>query len=116
MKPLVWFGGRNGPVLGFIKALPERNKKAFGHMLRDIQNGGHPAGSKQLKGFVAGVLELTSGGYRAVVVTFLPDRVSVVHAFKKDAQKGSRTRAHHIDTIRERVRMLPQGGARGHHQ
>ena len=66
-KPLIWVGSSREDLRGF----PEEVKDDIGFALREVQEGGKPAGAKPLTGYKgAGVLEIIenyrSGTYRAV--------------------------------------------------
>lgn len=118
-RELVWVGSS----LKGLRTFPEEVRQVMGFALYLAQRGGkHPA-AKPLKGFTgASVLEAVDDhegdAYRVVYSVRFPDRVYVVHAFKKKSKRGSATSRRDGELVRERLaqarlieaRILAEGG------
>lgn len=66
--------------------------------------------AKPLKGFDAGVFEISVGfrgdAFRSVYALKLGSDIWVVHAFQKKSTQGIKTPQHEIDLVRERIRRI----------
>lgn len=89
-----------------IRSWPDRAKKDLGDQMREIQAGGMPARAKRLPDVGKGAIQCKTNGYRTIVTVAIDDEVWIVHAFKKDAARGNKTRKHEMDLAKQRVEAL----------
>jgi phage-related protein len=98
-----------GDSLVRLREFPETARRSAGYQLDRIQRGLEPDDWKPMKAIGAGVRELRirdrSGAFRVIYLATLPDRVLVLHAFQKKAQ---RTAKHDIDLAARRLGELQE--------
>lgn len=113
MKFLHWIGGSKDDLF----ALPETVQRDVGYALHFAQCGDRHSSAKALKGFGgAGVLEIVENHdgdtYRAVYTVKFTEAVYVLHVFQKKSKTGSKTPAHEIRLVRDRLRQAETDHAR----
>lgn len=87
MKPVEFLGDS----LARLRDFPEAARRAAGYQIDRLQHGLEPDDWKPMKTLGPGVREVRirerSGAYRVIYLASLPDRVVVLHAFQKKAQR-----------------------------
>ena len=106
LKPLYWLGSSKRDLL----SLPGPVEDLFGYALYLAQDGRKHEQAKPLKGFgSAGVLEVVEdwdrSTYRAVYTVRFEGVVFVLHIFQKKSKRGSATRKHDVELIRDRLEV-----------
>jgi len=96
-----------GDTLFRLRDFSVSARRAAGYQLDRVQRGLEPDDWKPMQAVGAGVRELRirdrSGAFRVIYLATLPDRVVVLHAFQKKAQ---RTAKHDVDLAARRFREL----------
>lgn len=108
-RPVGWVGSSRND----IRTFPESVRHLFGRALQIVQNGGQPAGAKQLKGFDgAAVFEISadslSSTYRLIYFVLPGVAVVGLHAIRKKSRSRRQTPLHHIRLIKERLQRAEQ--------
>lgn len=69
-------------------------------------------GSKQLKGFTDGVMEIVlrhrGDAFRVVYAVQIGTDIWVIHAFQKKSTQGIKTPKHEIDLVHDRLKRLKE--------
>lgn len=103
MKPIEFIGDS----LARLRDFPVSARRAAGYQLDRVQRGLEPDDWKPMKAVGPSVRELRIrdrvGAFRVIYLATLPDRVVVLHAFQKKAQ---RTVKHDIELAAKRLREL----------
>lgn len=103
MKPIEFIGDS----LARLRDFPVSARRAAGYQLDRVQRGLEPDDWKPMKAVGPSVRELRIrdrvGAFRVIYLATLPDRVVVLHAFEKKAQ---RTVKHDIELAAKRLREL----------
>lgn len=90
-----------------MRDFPVSARRAAGYQLDRVQRGLEPDDWKPMKAVGPSVRELRIrdrvGAFRVIYLATLPDRVVVLHAFQKKAQ---RTVKHDIELAAKRLREL----------
>lgn len=113
MKALHWIGSSKDDLI----TLPKEIQRDIGYALHFAQCGNRHSSAKPLKGFSgAGVLEIVEDHdgdtYRAMYTVKLTQAVYVLHVFQKKSKTGSKTPAHEIQLIRDRLKQAEADHAR----
>ncbi|MCA3256012.1 MAG: type II toxin-antitoxin system RelE/ParE family toxin [Alphaproteobacteria bacterium] len=91
MKPITFLGDS----LARLRAFPVSARETAGYQLHRVQRGLDPADWKPMTTIGAGVREIrvrdALGAFRVIYLATLPDRVLVLHAFRKTSQATART-------------------------
>jgi phage-related protein len=99
-----------GDSLARLRDFPSTARRAAGYQLDRIQRGLAPDDWKPMPAIGPGVRELRirdrSGAFRVIYLAALADRIVVLHAFQKKAQ---RTAKQDIDLAAKRLRELRKG-------
>ncbi len=98
-----------GTSLKEIKDFPEKVRKRIGYQLYKIQQGKDPSDWKPMKGIGQGVQEIriqVKEQYRVIYIASFPDKVYVLHAFKKKTEK---TEKRDLDIARHRLKAIQLG-------
>lgn len=85
-KDIIW----HGDSLESVKTFPFRIRRAVGTELRRLQQGLEPTNWKPMKSIGLGVREVRvniDGAFRVIYVMARPDRIHVLHAFRKKTQR-----------------------------
>lgn len=102
-KPVEFRGGS----LSDLRAFPLPARREAGHQLDQVQLGHEPDDWKPMPGIGAGVQEIrirdATGVYRVIYVAKFSSAVYVLHCFKKQTQKTSKT---DLDLAERRYRDL----------
>lgn len=102
-----------GDSLSRLREFPADARLQAGFQLHEVQRGNEPADWKPMGAAGPGVREIrireAAGAFRVLYLATLPDRVLVLHAFQKKAQ---RTPERDIDLAAGRLRSW-QGGRGG---
>ena len=101
-KDIIW----HGDSLESVKTFPLRIRRAVGTELRRLQQGLEPMNWKPMKSIGPGVREVRvniDGAFRVIYVTARPDRIHVLHAFRKKTQ---RTAVADIRLARQRLGLI----------
>jgi phage-related protein/predicted XRE-type DNA-binding protein len=102
MKPISFLGGS----LDAIRDFPDGPRHRAGVELRAVQNGLEPNDWKPMKTVGPSVREIrirdAMGAFRIIYLSTLPDRVLVLHAFRKKTQQTARR---DIDLAARRLRV-----------
>jgi phage-related protein len=107
IKPVSWIGGSKED----LSALHEDVRDAVGQALFEAQKGGRYSSTKPLSGYGdAGVLEIVvdhdGDTYRAVYTVRWPERLYVLHVFKKKSKSGRKTPKADINLIDARLKRV----------
>jgi phage-related protein len=101
VKPISFLGDS----LARLRDFPEDARAEAGYQLSEVQRGSEPADWKPMKTVGAGVREIrvreASGAFRVIYLATLPNRVLVLHAFRKKARQ---TLQRDIDLAARRLR------------
>ncbi|HEU5018768.1 MAG TPA: type II toxin-antitoxin system RelE/ParE family toxin [Pseudolabrys sp.] len=101
MKPISFLGGSRDAIRDF----PDGPRHRAGVELRAVQNGLEPNDWKPMKTVGPSVREIrirdAMGAFRIIYLSTLPDRVLVLHAFRKKTQQTARR---DIDLAARRLR------------
>lgn len=104
-KRVVWMG----ETLDVIRGFPEGVREEMGYALYVAQVGQKHPNAKPLRGFGAGVFEVTSdhhkNAYRIVYTLRLKGRICVLHVFQKKSRKGIATPKGDLDLIKRRLKQ-----------
>ncbi|QTF10560.1 hypothetical protein HC231_23520 [Brenneria izadpanahii] len=96
-----------GSALDDLKAFPEKARASAGHQLRRVQYGLEPNDFKPINHWGAGVIEIRiddeDGTYRVVYVAKFPEKIYVLHSFKK---KSRTTPKKDVDLIKMRYQEV----------
>ena len=100
-----------------LRRLPKDGRAVAGQALYHAQLGSKHVNAKPLKGFHGtAVMEIVADAegdaYRAVYTVQFADFIYVLHCFQKKSTKGVKTRHHHIEMVRRRLRMAEENHAR----
>lgn len=102
MKPISFLGGSRDAIRDF----PDGPRHRAGVELRAVQNGLEPNDWKPMKTVGPSVREIrirdAMGAFRIIYLSTLPDRVLVLHAFRKKTQQTARR---DIDLAARRLRV-----------
>ena len=113
-KPVEWIGSSRSDLRSF----PKTARIIVGQALVYAQAGSKHPDAKQMKGKLAGVMEICAGtkgqAYRAVYVTRFRDVVYVLHAFHKKSTKGIKTPKHEQETIETRLKAAKKHYEKDH--
>lgn len=94
-----------GDSLARLRDFPEGARSQAGFQLSEVQQGHEPDDWKPMSTVGTGVREIrvreASGAFRVIYLATLPDRVLVLHAFRKTTQ---RTALKDIDLAARRLR------------
>ncbi len=103
MKPIEFAGDS----LLRLRDFPPPALRAAGYQLERVQRGFGPDDWKPMRAVGAGVRELRirerAGAFRVIYLATLPDRIVVLHAFQKKAQRTAKA---DIDLAAKRFRDL----------
>ena len=107
IKPVAWVGSAKDD----LSALHADVKDAIGQALFEAQKGSRHASTKPLSGYGdASVLEIvvdhTGDTYRAVYTVRWPDRLYVLHVFKKKSKSGRKTPKGDLNVIDTRLKRV----------
>jgi phage-related protein len=90
VKPIEFLGD----ALARLRDFPDDARRGAGHQLDRIQRGLEPDDWKAMASIGPGVREIrvrgSDGTFRVIYLAALPDRVVVLHAFRKTTQQTSR--------------------------
>ena len=90
MKPVEFAGDS----LARLRDFPASARRAAGYQLDRVQRGLEPDDWKPMQAIGAGVRDLRirerSGAFRVIYLATLPDRIVVLHAFRKKTQRTSK--------------------------
>jgi phage-related protein len=86
--------------------LPDGVRRQFSAKLQYLREGVTVSGIKSWSGCGSGGRELSSGGYRLVLTVEFDDAIYALHAFKKDAGRGRKTRHRHSELATDRYKEL----------
>jgi phage-related protein len=89
-------------------AMPDGARRQFNTKFRYLAENVIVSGLAAWSGIGPGGFELKSGGFRLVATREFEDAIYGIHAFKKDASRGKKTRPHHINVVSERYKALCQ--------
>jgi phage-related protein len=102
LKSIEWIGSSRGD----LHDLPEEPRRVFGYALHQAQLGRHHRAAKQLRGELAGLIEVVDDvdgdTHRAVYTVKLAGVVYVLHVFQKKSTRGIATPKRELAVIRER--------------
>ncbi len=101
-KLVTWLGASLEAIRGF----PQLARQRVGRQLARVQDGLEPDDWKPMPTVGIGVHEMrirAGGQYRVIYVAKFPERVYVLHAFQKKAQRMPKS---DIDLARTRYRAL----------
>jgi phage-related protein len=102
MKPVVFLG----QSLDAIRSFPDAARREAGHQLDRVQHGLDPTDWKPMTSIGRRVREIrihVAGQFRVIYLASLPDRVAVLHAFRK---KSGKTRKLDLDLARRTFKEL----------
>ncbi|HUB16063.1 MAG TPA: type II toxin-antitoxin system RelE/ParE family toxin [Acetobacteraceae bacterium] len=107
IKPVAWVGSAKDD----LSALHADVKDAIGQALFEAQKGSRHASTKPLSGYGdASVLEIVvdhaGDTYRAVYTVRWPDRLYVLHVFKKKSKSGRKTPKGDLNVIDTRLKRV----------
>jgi len=107
IKPVSWVGSSKED----LSVLHEDVKDAVGQALFEAQKGGRHPSVKPLSGYGdAGVLEVVvdhrGDTYRAVYTVRWPERLYVLHVFKKKSKAGRKTPKAEMNVIDARLKRV----------
>jgi phage-related protein len=96
-----------GDSLARLRNFPPNARRTAGYQIDRVQRGLEPDDWKPMQAVGPGVREIRirdlSGSFRVIYLAALPDRIVVLHAFQKKAQ---RTAKQDIDLAARRFRQL----------
>jgi len=91
LKEVLWLGDSKSVTSGFPGAV----KEDLGFQLYELQKGRTPQKSRPMKSIGAGVFELKEqdhqGWYRVIYTLQIKNKIYVLHSFKKQSAKTSKT-------------------------
>ena len=93
MKPAVFMG----KSLQVIRRFPEAVRREAGYQLDRLQHGLEPSDWKPMPSIGRGVREIRiqdAGQFRIIYLATLPDRIAVLHAFRKKTGKTRKADIH----------------------
>lgn len=102
MKPVVFLA----QSLDAIRSFPDAARREAGHQLDRVQHGLDPTDWKPMASIGRGVREIRireAGQFRVIYLASLPDRIAVLHAFRK---KSGKTRKPDLDLARRALKEL----------
>ncbi|MGH7100591.1 MAG: type II toxin-antitoxin system RelE/ParE family toxin [Stellaceae bacterium] len=107
IKSVSWVGSSKDD----LSALHKDVKDAVGQALFEAQKGGRHASAKPLSGYGdAGVLEVVvdhrGDTYRAIYTVRWPERLYVLHVFKKKSKAGRKTPRAETNVIDARLKRV----------
>ncbi len=95
-----------------FKKFPATVREKMESVLTIVAEGQYADSVKPLKGFGAGVYEISlryrTDAYRTVYALKIGDDIWVVHAFKKKSKSGIKTTSEDINLIKDRVSFLKE--------
>lgn len=108
MRKISWIKAALKDFQGLPPSVQERVKYAL-----EIAAAGEMAdNAKPMKGFDAGVFEISVGyrgdAFRTIYAIKLGDDIWVLHAFQKKSTQGIKTPQREIDLVNERIRRIKE--------
>lgn len=109
LKPVIWIGSSRKD----LRSLPAPVQDYIGYALYLAQLGGKHRDAKTLSGFGGAsvqeiVVDYDRDTYRAVYTVRFPDRIYVLHAFKKKSKSGIAMPKSDLELIERRLKQAQQ--------
>lgn len=103
LKEIRWLGDSKL----IVSAFPNSVKEDLGFQLYELQNGRLPQNSRPMKSIGAGVFELKEqdhhGWYRVIYTLQIRNKIYVLHSFKKQSAKTSKT---DLELAKKRLKFI----------